>query len=112
MPDLSLGAGVNAEGSLIGFSITLAAVSFEVFSAHCSSPWTSESFGGNPEKAKSARRYVARSIVVTEVIGFGGMLLSRSWLPFIATTAVCGYMYWTYEVALNKAAASGSKDWS
>lgn len=112
MPELgSIGGSINAEGSLIGFSITLAAVSFEVFSAHCSSPWTSESFGGNPEKAASARRYVARSIVVTEVIGLGGMLLARSWLPFAATSAVCAYMYWTYEVALNKAAKSGSQNW-
>jgi hypothetical protein len=106
------GRGINAEGSLLGFSITLAAVSFEVFSAHCSSPWTSESFGGNPEKAASARRYVRRSIVVTEVIGAGGTLLSNSWLPFAATTLVCAYMWWTYEAALKKAAESGSTSWS
>jgi hypothetical protein len=112
MPDMSVGGSVNAEGSLLGFSITLAAVAFEVFSAHCSSPWTSESFGGNPEKAASARRYVTRSIVVTEVIGFGGVLLSRSWLPLAATSLVCGYMWWTYDVALKKAATSGSAGWS
>jgi hypothetical protein len=109
LPDF--GAGVNAEGTLVGFSITLAAVAFEVFSAHCSSPWTSESFGGNPEKAASARRYVWRSIIVTEVIGLGGVMLSRSWLPFVATSLVCGYMWWTYDVALKKAADSGSQDW-
>lgn len=107
-----IGAGVNTGGALLGFSITLAAVTFEVFSAHCSSPWTSESFGGNPEKAASARRYVYRSIVVSEILGVGGVLLTRSLLPFIATTAVCGYMWVTYEHALNTAAASGSQDWS
>lgn len=111
MPDLAVNGGINAEGALFGFSITLAAVAFEVFSAHCSSPWTSESFGGNPEKASSARRYVRRSIVVTEVIGAGGVMLTRSWMPFVATSLVCGYMYWTYEQALDKAAGTGSTGW-
>ena len=112
MPDFgSVGGGINTGGAVVGFSITLAGLAFEVFSAHCSSPWTSESFGGNPEKAASARRYVWRSIVVTEVLGFGGMLLVRSWMPLVATTAVSGYMWVTYEKALNKAAQSGSQNW-
>lgn len=112
MPDFSsVGGSINTGGAVVGFSITLAGLAFEVFSAHCSSPWTSESFGGNPEKADSARRYVRRSIVVTEVLGVGGLLLTRSWMPLIATTIVSGYMYWTYEVALNKAASTGSQSW-
>lgn len=112
MPGDLGGRGINAEGSLIGFSITLAAVSFEVFSAHCSSPWTSESFGANPKKAASARRYVRKSIAVTMIIGAGGTMLTNSWIPFAATATVSGYMWWTYEKALNEAAASGSTDWS
>lgn len=112
MPDFSsVGGSINTGGAVVGFSITLAGLAFEVFSAHCSSPWTSESFGGNPEKADSARRYVRRSIVVTEILGLGGMLLVRSWMPFVATTVVSVYMFATYEVALNKAADSGSQSW-
>ena len=112
MPDFgTVGGSINTGGAVIGFSITLAGLAFEVFSAHCSSPWTSESFGGNPEKARSARRYVWKSIAVTEVLGVGGMLLVRSGLPLIATTGVSVYMWWTYDRALNKAAENGSTGW-
>lgn len=111
MPDLSVGGSINTGGAVIGFSITLAGLAFEVFSAHCSSPWTSESFGGNPEKARSARRYVWKSIAVTEVLGVGGMLLVRSTMPLIATSAVSLYMWWTYDKALTKAARTGSQTW-
>lgn len=104
--------GLNASGSLVGFSITLAGLAFEVFSAHCSSPWTSESFGGDPEKAASARRYVYKSIVVTEVLGVGGVLLSHNLFPLITTSLVSAYMYYTYEKALGRAAQSGSQKWS
>lgn len=102
---------VSAGGSLIGFSITLGGLAFEVFSAHCSSPWTSESFGADPQKAASARAYVWKSIAVTEVLGVGGVLLTRSMVPLVSTTLVSGYMWWTYDRALKKAAESGNTSW-
>lgn len=103
---------ISGDGSLVGFSITLAGLAFEVFSAHCSSPWTSESFGADPGKARSAMRYVWKSVAVTEVLGVGGMLLAGgNRLPLYSTTAVSAYMVWTYKQALSKAASSGSKSW-
>ena len=96
-------SGINASGSLVGFSITLSGLAFEVFSAHCSSPWTSETFGGEPERAASTMRYVRKSIIVTEVLGVGGVLLTDNLLPLVATTIVSGYMWWTYEEAMKHA---------
>lgn len=102
---------IDANGSLVGFSITLAGLAFEVFSAHCSSPWTSESFGADPDKADSARKYVYRSIVVTEVLGLGGVLLSKNLAPLVATSLVSAYMWWTYDRALTSAAENKSTGW-
>lgn len=100
--------GVNAEGSIVGFSITLAGLAFEVFSAHCSSPWTSETFGGDPAKARSTMKYVWRSVAITEVLGVGGVLLAHNVMPFLATSVVSIYMVWTYVRAMRHAVSQGS----
>jgi hypothetical protein len=107
-----LAPGINGEGSLVGFSITLAGLAFEVFSAHCSSPWSNEAFGGPPERAASARRYAWKAIAVTEVLGLGGVLLTRNLMPLATCSLVSAYMWWTYDVALTKAAESNSVDWN
>lgn len=110
--DITSGSGINAEGSAIGFSITLAGLAFEVFSAHCSSPWTSETFGGDPQKAASTMRYVWKSIAITEVLGVGGILLAHNIAPLVATTLVSIYMWWTYTRAMQKAVAAGAETWT
>ena len=109
--DLTSSSSINAKGSAIGFSITLAGLAFEVFSAHCSSPWTSETFGGDPEKARSTMKYVWRSIVITEVLGVGGVLLAHNVAPLIATTLVSLYMFWTYTRAMKTAVSNGPQQW-
>ncbi len=108
-PDMNVSditSGINASGSLVGFSITLSGLAFEVFSAHCSSPWTSETFGVEPERADSTMRYVRKSIIVTEILGVGGVLLTDNLLPFVATSMVSAYMWWTYAEAISVAKQS------
>jgi hypothetical protein len=110
MPNKKAGSLTTEQARLLGFSITLSGVSFEVFSAHCSSPWTSETFGSDPKKARSARNYVWRSIIVTEIIGAGGAMLYDSSVPFIATSIACAYMWATYHEALRIAASNNEVD--
>lgn len=110
--DLTSTGSINAKGSAVGFSITLAGLAFEVFSAHCSSPWTSETFGGDPKKAQSTMKYVWRSIAITEVLGVGGVLLANNLMPLVATTLVSIYMFLTYAKAMKTAVANGPEAWS
>jgi hypothetical protein len=115
MPSMKDFAGelgdLRSQGTLVGFSITLGGLVFEVFSAHTSSPWTSETFGGDPEKAASARKYVWKSIIASEVLGVGGWLLAGSPLPLVTVTLVCAYMWWVYDKALKKAVSDGPRQW-
>ena len=57
----------------------------DVYSALNSSPWTAESFGGNPEKAKSCREYVFHSIGVTSFFGVTSGIIAHTWWPIIGT---------------------------
>jgi hypothetical protein len=107
-----IGGDVNSQGTLWGFSITLAGLAFEVYSAHCSSPWTSETFGADPKKAKSAMKYVYRSAGMTVTLGLGGVLLTKSLIPLYTTSAVSAYMIWTYKKAITTAQESNQgNDW-
>ena len=81
---------------------------FNLVGALNSSPWTAESFGGDPGKAESARKYVRHAIVTGSAASGVGAVIARSWMPVIGTAAAAGYTYWLYEQALGKAQKSGS----
>jgi hypothetical protein len=81
---------------------------FNLVGALNSSPWTAESFGGDPGKAESARKYVRHAIVCGSAASGVGAVIARSWMPVIGTGLAAGYTYYLYEGALNKAQASGS----
>lgn len=81
----------------------------DVYSAVNSSPWTAESFGGDPAKAASVREYVRHALVLTSVMAVVSGYISRSWWPIVGMVLADGYMYWLYERALNRAVASQSK---
>jgi hypothetical protein len=109
--DLPRGLGkLDAAG--VGLFLMAAAESFNVFSALNSSPWTSENFGADPEKAKSCREYVRLSVLANTGLGFGTSLLARSWWPLIGTSVVSIWMAWVYERALRRGAITGSTGWA
>ena len=85
---------------------------FNLAGAFNSSPWTAESFGGDPGKAKSARKYVRKTIVRGVVISYAGAVISGMWWPLIGTAIAAGDMWWTYEQALNTAQQTGSVGWT
>jgi hypothetical protein len=83
----------------------------DVYSALNSSPWTAESFGGDPEKAKACREYVYHSIGLTSFFGITSAVIGHSWWPIIGTILANGYMMWLYNRALGRAAARNSTGW-
>lgn len=87
-------------------------VSMDVMSALNSSPWTSENFGADPEKAKTSREYVTHSIVVSTAIGVTSALVGKSWWPIFGTLATNGYLWWIYDRALARGATAGSEGWA
>jgi len=95
----------------VGLFLMAAAESFNVFSALNSSPWTSENFGADPEKARSCREYVRLAVAANLGLGFGTSLLARSWWPLIGTSLVSIWMWGIYERALKRGAVAGSTGW-
>jgi hypothetical protein len=83
----------------------------DVYSALNSSPWTAESFGGDPEKAKACKEYVAHSIGLTSFFGLTAAIVGHSWWPVIGTILANMYMYWLYNRALIRAQNRNSTDW-
>lgn len=83
----------------------------DVFSATNSSPWTAESFGGDPAKAESCWRYVKHGLGVSAFYSGLAALISRSWWPVLGFIVAASYMTWLYAQALTKAISNGSGGW-
>jgi hypothetical protein len=81
---------------------------FNLVGALNSSPWTAESFGGDPAKNESARRYVKHAVVNGALASGAGVLIGRTWWPLIGTALAAAYTWWLYDKALNRASATGS----
>lgn len=52
------------------------------------------------------RRGEASALVLSLTLGFGASLISKSWLPFIGTVGMCGYLGYHYEHALKHGAGN------
>lgn len=85
--------------------------SLNAYSSINSSPWTSESFGGDPEKAASCKRYVLLADGASLGLGALGGWIAGNWWPFVGAVVVVAFMHTLYARALAKAAASGSQSW-
>ena len=81
---------------------------FNLVGALNSSPWTAESFGGDPGKNEAARRYVKHAVVNGALASGAGVLIGRTWWPLIGTAIAAVYTWWLYDQALGKAEVTGS----
>lgn len=81
---------------------------FNLVGALNSSPWTAESFGGDPGKNASARKYVRHAVVNGVLASGAGVLIGRTWWPLIGTAAAAVYTWRLYDKALAAAEQSGS----
>lgn len=84
---------------------------FNLAGAFLSSPWTMESFGGDPGKNKSARGYVKRTVTRGVLISGAGVVISGVWWPLIGTAIAAGDLWLTYNGALNRSVQTGSVGW-
>lgn len=81
---------------------------FNLAGAFNSSPWTAESFGGDPGKAESARRYVRMTVLRGVLVTGAGVVITGTWYPLIGTTIAATDTWWTYNRALARAEQTGS----
>ena len=84
---------------------------FNLAGAFLSSPWTMESFGGDPGKNASARGYVKKTVARGALISGAGVLISGMWWPLIGTAIAAGDLWLTYNGALHRSEQSGSQGW-
>jgi hypothetical protein len=106
---------VPADAAARGSAATLFLIGyyefFNLVGALNSSPWTAESFGGDPGKARSARKYVRHAVVNGAIASGLGVLIGGTWWPLIGTTGAAAYTWWLYDKALKTASQTGSVGW-
>src|SRR6185437_8664454 len=81
---------------------------FNLVGAFNSSPWTAESFGGDPGKNASARKYVGKTIIRGVAVSSAGVIISGMWWPLIGTAIAAADTWHTYNQALTIAERTGS----
>lgn len=89
-------------------------VSLDAMSTLNSSPWTAESFGGDPEKEDSLKEYVHHALGVS--LGCSAISATIAgpglwWAPVLGTLIVNAYLYYLYTRAIRRARDRGSTDW-
>jgi len=84
---------------------------YDVFSAVNSSPWTAESFGGDPAKEASLREYINHGLTITLVTATASAFIAGTPWPLFGALFACAYMYWLYMRAIQRSKENGSKGW-
>jgi hypothetical protein len=107
--DIGLGLDRRTASALLFIGASTNAL--DVYSALNSSPWTAESFGGDPEKAAACREYVYHSIAVTSFYATVAAVIAKNPWPIVGMVLADGYMYWLYDRALKRAVERGSTEW-
>lgn len=109
------GLGLGSDAARVASALLFIQAStnaMDVYSALNSSPWTAESFGGDPDKAKACREYVYHSMGITTFYCVSAALLAKNIWPIIGAVIAEAYMYWLYMRALRRADERGSSDWN
>jgi hypothetical protein len=84
----------------------------DAYSALNSSPWTAESFGGDPAKLASLRGYVSHAIVFSMAYAVAASLIAGSLWPISGAATANAYLWWLYDRAAGRAQEKGSTTWS
>ena len=79
---------------------------WDIFSAFMSSPWSTEAFGGDTQKAASARRLVQIGAITAVTAGGTASYLTKSWWPLVGCAGGAAIMWYLYDDALKRAAVN------
>lgn len=113
MPNILDGTGGASSRSVSAvLFLTSAMTTLDAYSTLNSSPWTSENFGADPEKAKSCREYVVHAIVFSLAYSIAGSVIAGNAWPLVGTVVTNAYLYWLYDRALKRGAVAGSNNWA
>jgi hypothetical protein len=82
-------------------------IAYDAMSTLNSSPWTHETFGGDPGKAESAQHYVRLALTRSAVLSGITSVLMGSPAPLIGAAAAGADLFYIYWKATEKATAGG-----
>ncbi len=82
-------------------------IAYDAMSTLNSSPWTHETFGGNPGKAESAQHYVRLAMVRSTALAFLTSWLMGSIMPVVGSTVANADLFYVYWRAKEKAVKRG-----
>lgn len=112
MPATEAGASTSKRAIAGLLFLSSGMTTFDAYSTLNSSPWTSENFGADPEKAKSAMTYVKHAVVFSMSYAVVSAVLAETWVPVIGAVVANIYLVTLYKRALAKGKESGSTDWA
>jgi hypothetical protein len=96
--------GVQGLGFAAGIYISL-----DCMSTLNSSPWTHQTFGGDPAKRKSAQGFVRLGIASSTALAALTSVLMGSWSPMVGATVTNAGLWYVYHQAGQKAAQGGGE---
>lgn len=83
----------------------------DAYSTLNSSPWTAESFGGDPHKMASLRKYVGHAMGYSTLYCAAAAVIGQSWWPVYGALVNNAYLWWLYRSAAAAGARVGSVGW-
>lgn len=93
--------GTNLERALGAVLFGQAAVyTLDAWGTLHSSPWTAETFGTDPKKAASVRKYIRKAIMVSTLLGIVSAYAAHSLWPIVGVVGMNAYLWMTYEKAI------------
>lgn len=87
-------------------------MTLDAYSTFQSSPWTSENFGADPIKVRSAKEYLCHAVGVSLFYAVASAYIARSLWPIIGSVIANAYLVWLYLRAFKRGAVTGSKGWA
>lgn len=82
-------------------------IAYDTMSTLNSSPWTHETFGGDPGKAESAQRYVRLAILRSTALAALTSFLMGSAMPILGSSVANADLYYVYWKAKTLATSRG-----
>ena len=78
-------------------------IAYDCMSTLNSSPWTHQTFGGDPGKAESAQHYVNQAIASSLALAALTSWLMGSWSPLVGCSVADAQLFYVYRRAGQKA---------